>query len=73
MGLEIMRISIDIIAANGKMIKEMEQGKKKLKINLGSMLAPSLMTNTMEEGNWLPSNIYMKENSKMASFTRMGK
>ena len=51
MGLEIMRISIDIIAANGKMIKEMEQGKKKLKINLGSMSAPLLMTNTMEEGN----------------------
>ena len=51
MDLEIMRISIDIIVANGKMIKEMEQGRKKLKINLGNMLAPSLMTNTMEEGN----------------------
>lgn len=51
MGLEIMRISIDIIAANGKMIKEMEQGRRKLKINLGSMSAPLLMTNTMEEGN----------------------
>lgn len=51
MGREIMKTIIDTIQENGRMIKEMVQGKKSLKINRESTLEILLMTNTMGEEN----------------------
>lgn len=62
---EIMKIFIDIIQDNGKMIKEMVQDKNNLKINPKNILVILFKINIMEKVNLQHNNSHIKANLKM--------
>ena len=65
MDQEIMKIFIGTTQGNGKMIKEMGQGKRSLKTNRKNTLVILLKINIMGKVNSQQSNSLMKVNLKM--------